>query len=84
MELPETTKDITVDWLNQALHENGFLGDASIVSLEQEPIGVGKGFLSDMAKLTLTYERDAPHLPGTMIAKLPPSYPSARETVIRH
>ncbi len=83
MELPGTTKDITVDWLNQVLHENGFLGDADIVSLEQEPIGVGQGFLSDMTKLTLAYDRDAPHLPGTMITKLPPSYPSARELVMR-
>ncbi len=83
MELPETTKDITVDWLNQALHENGFLGNANIISFEQEKIGVGRGFLSDMAKLTLAYDRDAPHLPGTMIPKLPPSYPSARELVMR-
>ncbi len=81
MELPETTKDITVDWLNQALHENGFLGDTNIVSFEHEQIGVGQGFLSDMAKLTLAYDRDAPHLPGTIIAKLPPSSPSAREAV---
>ncbi len=81
MELPETTKDITVDWLNQALHENGFLGDANIVSFQTEQIGVGQGFLSDMAKLTLAYDRDAPHLPGTIIAKLPPSSPSAREAV---
>ncbi len=63
MELPETTKDITVDWLNQALHENGFLGNANIVSLEHEPIGVGQGFLSDMARLTLAYDRDAPICP---------------------
>ncbi len=83
MELPETTKDITVDWLNQVLHENGFLGDTNILSVKQEPIGVGQGFLSDMVRLTLTYNQDIPRLPATIIAKLPPSYPSAREVVMR-
>lgn len=83
MELPETTKDITVDWLNQALHENGFLGNANIVSLEQEPIGAGQGSISDIARLTLVYDRDAPHLPGTVIAKLPTSYPPIRELGMR-
>jgi len=83
MELPSTTKDITVDWLNQALHENEFLRNANIVSLNHEPIGVGQGFLSDMAKLTLAYDGDVPHLPETMIAKLPTSYQSAREIALR-
>ena len=83
MELPETTKNITVLWLNEVLHENGFLGSANIVSLKREPMGVGAGFMSDMAKLTLSFDRDTQHLPKTMIAKLLPSYPSARELAIR-
>ncbi len=83
MELPETTKDISVEWLNEVLHENGFLRGANIVSLKREPMGVGAGFMSDMAKLTLAFDRHTPHLPQTMIAKLPPSYKSARELAIR-
>src|SRR3989338_7568269 len=83
MELPETTKDITVSWLNQMLHENEFLGNADIVSLKREQIGIGQGFRSDMAKLTLSYDRYAPHLPKTMVAKLPTSYPSARAVAMR-
>lgn len=78
MVIPEKSRDITADWLNEVLHQNGFLKDASIVSLKHEPMGIGEGFLSDMARLTVTYDRDIPGIPATMIAKLPTSYESAR------
>ncbi len=81
--IPEQTKDITVAWLNEALHANGFLTDARIVSLAREPIAVGQGFMSDMAKLTVAYDRDAPNLPTTMIAKLPATYESARAVAMQ-
>ena len=76
--IPAKSKDINRDWLNQVLHSSGFLGDASVISLQHEPWGVGEGFVSDMARLTVAYDREAPHLPKTMIAKLPTSYESAR------
>ena len=82
MELPTTTKDITVEWLNEVLHENGFLGIPNIVSLNREPIGEGKGFLSDMARFTVTYSGDSSNLPATMIAKLPTEYPSHRHVAM--
>ena len=79
MELPETTKDITVGWLNEVLHENGLLGNAKIVSLAVEQIGVGRGLVSDIAKLNLDYDTKTANLPKTMIAKLPPSLPASQE-----
>lgn len=84
MELPETTKDITVDWLNEVLHENGFLGSANIVSLNHEQIGVGAGFASDISKLTLAFDRESANLPKTVIAKLPPQQEPQRSNVIRN
>jgi hypothetical protein len=76
--IPETTKAITVDWLNEALHASGFLGDASITAIQHEPMGLGEGFMSDMARLALTYDRQAPHLPASVVAKLPTAFESAR------
>ena len=76
--IPERTTDITAEWLNSVLHENGFLKDASIVSIRQEPMAIGEGFMSDMAKLTVAYDQDAGQLPKTMVAKLPTAYESAR------
>ena len=76
MDLPEAIKDITVEWLNETLRENGFLKDAAIVSIKKEPIGVGEGFSSEMARLKLTYDRNQADLPKTIIAKLPTTYGS--------
>ena len=76
--IPARSKDITSDWLNDALHASRFLRNISIKSITHEPWGVGEGFVSDMARLTVSYDQEAPHLPKTMIAKLPTPYESAR------
>ncbi|MBC8477688.1 MAG: hypothetical protein H8D49_05020, partial [Dehalococcoidia bacterium] len=75
--IPTASKDITANWLNEVLHESGFLKDVDITSIGYEQWGVGEGFVSDMARLTLNYDREAPHLPRTVIAKLPTSFESA-------
>ena len=77
--IPAASKDITANWLNEALHESGFLKDVNIKSIGYEQWGVGEGFVSDMARLTLDYDREAPHLPRTVVAKLPTAYESAYE-----
>jgi len=81
--IPARSKEITTEWLNDVLHQTGFLRQANIVSLKHEPWGVGEGFVSDMAKLTVTYDPEVPHLPKTMIAKLPTSYESARALALQ-
>ena len=75
--IPATSKDITANWLNEVLHESGFLKDVNITSIGYEQWGVGEGFVSDMARLTLNYDREAPLLPRTIVAKLPTSFESA-------
>ena len=71
IELPATTKDITVEWLNEALHENGFLGDTDIISIKHEVIGIGEGMISDIARISLSYNNASKQLPTTIVAKLP-------------
>jgi len=36
-----------------------------------EPWGEGKGFLGDIARFTITYDKESPKLPTTMIVKMP-------------
>ena len=76
--LPNGITDLTADWLNEALHENGFLtGDRNILSIEVTPMAVGEGFQSDMARIIPKYNREDPALPVSMVAKLPTSYEPA-------
>ena len=77
--IPAASKDITAKWLNEVLHGSGFLKDVNIKSIGYEQWGVGEGFVSDMARLTLDYDREALHLPRTVVAKLPTAYESAYE-----
>ena len=81
--IPARSKDITAEWLNEALHSSGFLRGANITALQHEPWGVGEGFVSDMARLTVTYDPEVPRLPKTMIAKLPTTYESARAVALQ-
>jgi hypothetical protein len=75
--IPKRTKRITSEWLNQALHNSGYLKDPNIESISREPWGNGEGFMSDMARLTITYDKDSPNLPKTMIVKMPTTFRTA-------
>jgi len=76
--IPRKLTEITIDWLDGALHANGFLRDNSVVSLNLEAAGVGTGNLSHIGRLTVSYQRSDPSLPQTMIAKIPTTFESAR------
>ena len=72
--IPKRTKRITSEWLNEVLHDSGYLKDLNIESISREPWGVGEGFVSDMARLTITYDKNSPELPKTMIVKMPTTF----------
>lgn len=75
--IPENTISIEPDWLNEVLHKNNFLQKANIASVSHEPWGIGEGYTSDLARLTIKYDGDFPELPETMIAKWPATFESA-------
>jgi hypothetical protein len=76
---PRSPEEITPDWLTAALRENNVIDDAAITDISTEPIGAGAGFLGQLAKLTLTYDRDESGAPRSLIAKLPTLDPGGRE-----
>ena len=82
--IPKRTKRITSEWLNNILHDSGYLKDFTIDSISREPWGVGEGFLSDMARLTITYDKDSPELPKTMIVKMPTTFRTALTVALQY
>jgi thiamine kinase-like enzyme len=82
--IPKRTKRITSEWLNTVLHNSGYLKDVNIESFSREPWGVGEGFASDMARLTLTYDKDSPELPKTMIVKMPTTFRTALSVALQY
>jgi len=75
--IPKRTKRITSEWLNEALHSSGYLKDINIESISREPWGAGEGFVSDMARLTIKYDKEASEIPETMIVKMPTTFRTA-------
>lgn len=83
---PTAAQDITPAWLTGALARSGGLNGAQVAAFDVEPVGAGVGFLGVVSRLTLSYDRDAPDAPRSVIAKLPSSDPGARmiTTTFRH
>ena len=73
--VPQSLRDITPAWLNEALGHSGVLDDASVVGYSAETIAEGKGFMNRLFRLTLDYDGDPSGLPATIIAKLPSTDP---------
>jgi hypothetical protein len=84
MMIPKRTKRITSEWLNTVLHKSGYLKDVNIKSISREPWGVGEGFTSDMARLTITYDKETPELPKTMIVKMPTTFRTALAVALQY
>lgn len=76
---PRTVEAITPQWLTSALRGAGVLGEAAVSSFEAQPLGVGTGFMSAMGRLVLAYDGPAPGAPRSLIVKLAPRHPGARD-----
>jgi thiamine kinase-like enzyme len=69
--IPRSLEDLTPEWLTAVLRARGFLGDARVVSREAEILGEGEGFVGQIIRLRLAFDRPAPAAPASLIAKLP-------------
>ena len=76
--IPATMDEVTPAWLTAALRESGVLKTATVTSADRVTIGVGVGLLGDIARVTLTYDRDEPGAPATLVAKIPTADPGGR------
>jgi hypothetical protein len=76
---PRSVDDISPAWLTAALRAGGALRDAVVTGRAIEPIGVGVGFLGQLARVRPTYDRPEASAPASVIAKLPTLDPGGRE-----
>ena len=78
--LPDRIDELTAGWLEAALVAGGPDGiglDVEVASVVVEPLGAAVGFLGDLARLRITYQRGEG--PATVIVKLPPADPGGRQ-----
>ncbi len=69
--LPQSFADLSPAWLTQALRSTRAVKAATVVTCDKETIGVGVGFMGQLARCRLTYDRAEPGAPASIVAKLP-------------
>ena len=77
--LPATSDDLTPWLLNQLLADAPEFAGAEIVSTDVEIIGTGRGFVGEVARVSLTFAGNHPSAPDSIVAKLPARHDSTRE-----
>lgn len=76
--VPGLMDEVTPEWLTEALRAGGVLREAKITGAERVQIGAGVGILGELARVTLTYDREEAGAPRTLIAKIPTPDPNGR------
>ena len=68
---PTNPAEVTAEWLTSALRRSGAIKDATVTSFDSKVIGEGAGFMGQLAKLSLTYDKAEPDAPQSLIGKFP-------------
>ena len=68
--IPAGPRDITVDWLRQALAQAGGSDPLELQAVQIEPVGSGRGLLSEVIRCHLLWPLDAQPAPSSVIIKL--------------
>ncbi len=77
--LPASLAALTSEWLTSALREGGSLPPGGrVASFEAQSLGVGEGFLGELARIRPRYEGAAEGAPASVIAKMPSRLPENR------
>lgn len=77
LEVPGGPADLTPEWLTKALA--GQTEAARVTGCEKQPIAQGVGFMGELFRLNLRYDRETRAAPRTLIAKFPTANPQNRE-----
>lgn len=68
--IPELPEQLTAQWLTDVL-PGAALDGAQVVSVSQSRLGEGEGFVGDILKLSLEFDRDDVPCPASVVAKMP-------------
>jgi len=75
--LPLTVDELTADWLQLAMES--VLKGETIKEFSTEIIGVGAGFMGQLARVSLRYANESSDAPRSVIAKFASTAPETRE-----
>jgi hypothetical protein len=79
MRFPTSAVQITPAFLTSILKSAGALGRASVTAIDVEPLAAETSFNAQLARVYLTYDRQEPKAPRSVIAKLPTANPELQQ-----
>jgi hypothetical protein len=79
MDIPAGPEQVTAEWLTDALRQNGVIRGSAVAGFDTKIVGEGSGFIGQLARLGLRYDRAEPGAPGALIAKFPGASEAGRE-----
>ena len=69
--IPSGPEALTAAWMTASLRSGGVIKDATVTSIDVKTIGEGSGFIGQIARVGLTYDRAEPGAPASLVAKFP-------------
>lgn len=82
-EIPETTNDITAEWIRQALTHSSGTALPPVAGVDVENIGAGIGLVGTVLRCHLSYADDTAAMPASVIVKFHSSHPETVRTARR-
>jgi hypothetical protein len=79
MKIPGGPQEITPEWLTDALRETGVVSGARVTRADVNVVGEGSGFIGQLARVALAYDRPQPGAPASLIAKFPGASEGGRQ-----
>ena len=76
-DFPQQPNELTVEWFQAVM--SPYLDGAVIAGFTPHEIGVGEGFMGQLARIELAYTEDTESAPRSLIAKFAASRPDTRE-----
>jgi broad specificity phosphatase PhoE len=74
---PKTVDDLTSDWLQKTM--SPYIDGATITGFAPQVIGVGEGFMGQLARVALSYAEDSNTAPTSVVAKFAATRSDTRE-----
>jgi len=82
LDIPAGPHTLSADWLTAALRQSGAVRDANVTSVKSSIIGEGAGFMGQLAKLSLQYDKPEDGAPKALIAKFPAAAQENRDVAM--
>ncbi|MGI8551127.1 MAG: hypothetical protein ACR2PL_10155 [Dehalococcoidia bacterium] len=80
VDFPLAPSELTAEWLTRVLREGGRLSTARVTSFATRVVGEGVGFVGQLARIRLQYDRPEAAAPSSLVGKFPSPNEGARQT----